>query len=62
MTFLRNVYISISISYFNSKFHISSKKNVFFLYLLQSNIYFCLLHGVTKEYVGQGKAVSVFEL
>ena len=30
VTFLRNVYISISISYFNSKFGISSKKNVFF--------------------------------
>lgn len=39
VTFLCNVYISISISYFNSKFGISSKKKFGFFYFLQSNMF-----------------------
>lgn len=31
-------------------------------FFLQSNVCFCLLHSVTKQYVGQDNAVSVFEL
>lgn len=56
VNFLCNVYTSISITYLNSKFGMSSKKNVIlvFFYFLQSKVCFYLLHNVTKENVGQG--------
>lgn len=54
VNFLCNVYISISIAYLNSK------KNIFFVISYSQRYVFCLLHTVTKEYAGQGKAVSVF--
>lgn len=58
MSFLCNVYVSISITYLDS---LSSKKNmilVFFFNFLKSKVYFCLLHNVTEEYVGQSNGVQ----
>lgn len=57
--FLCNVYISISMTYLNSKFGISSKKNILVSY---SQRYGFAFYIVTKAYAGQGRCFSVSAL
>lgn len=59
VNFLCNVYISISIAYLNSKLSLvyQVRKILFwclFISYRNRRYVFCLLHNVTKEYVGQG--------
>lgn len=55
--FLCNVYISINITYLNSKFGISSKKNILVSY---SQRYGFAFYIVTKAYAGQGRVFQCF--
>lgn len=57
--FLCNVYISISITYLNSKFGISSKKNILVSY---SQRYGFAFYIVTEAYMLVKAGVSVFQL